>query len=65
MAKATDFPRHGKIKATKKPCTVVGEGVVAGIRTYQVKFSDRGPVIDFHKESVTVLGRVNPVWEDQ
>lgn len=64
MAKAIDFPRHGRIKRNRKPCIIVGEGAVAGIQTLRVKFSENGPVVDYHRESVSVLGRVNPVWED-
>lgn len=65
MAKAMDWPRHGKLKRNGKPLTVVGEGSVAGIKTYRVKFSPKGHVVDYHKESIVVLGRVYEEWQHE
>lgn len=60
MAKAIDFPRHGRIKNTGQACIVTGETSQPGTPCYTVKFSKRGKEVFWSKAQVVVLGHLYP-----
>lgn len=61
MARAIDYPRHGKIKATGQHCIVTGETSQPGTPCYTVKFSKRGKEVTWSTACVIVYGKYDPI----
>lgn len=59
--KKLTYPRHGRIKATGRDVIILGEGNVAGIKTYRVREPHEPDSLaaDYGRGAVSVLGEAN------